>query len=187
MNSRICGALPSTPPLSNVKTLTAQCIKTLKLKNDEAKGAPQCKLTELNGGKTLRVERSGKLAEKDYREFVAAVKRLIKKHGKIRVLVRHDIDGWTVGALWVDIKFDLKQSGDIERLAIVAKPRWQEGLSKFCKASTSAQIQHFDYSTAGAEQVWFEESSGTQKARQLLASKMNRSPRRPNLKCCACQ
>jgi hypothetical protein len=102
------------------------------------------------------------------------VKRLIKKHGRIRVLVRHDVDCWTVSALWVDIKFDLKQTRDIERLAIVGKPRWQEGLSKFCKASTSAQIQHFDYSNAGAEQVWFEESSvGTQTARQLHASKMN--------------
>jgi hypothetical protein len=156
--------------------------------NGQAKNAPQCKLTELNGGRTLRVERSGKLAEKDYREFVATVERLIKKHGKIRVLVRHDIDGWTVGALWKDIKFDLKQSRDIERLAIVGKPRWQEGLGSFCRATTSAQIQHFDYSTAGAEQVWFEESSvGTQKVRQLLASRMNRSPRKPNLKGCACQ
>ena len=124
--------------------------------NNEAKGAPQCKLTELNGGKTLRVERSGKLAEEDHKEFVATVERLIKKHGRIRVLVRHDIDGWTVGALWKDIKFDLKQSRDSERLAIVGKPRWQEGLGRFCRASTSAQIQHFDYSTAGAEQVWFE-------------------------------
>ena len=138
----------------------------------------------------MRVERSGKLAEKDHREFVATVERLIKKHGRIRVLVRHEIDGWTVGALWKNIKFDLKQSRDIERLAIVGKPRWQEGLSRFCKASTTAQIQHFDYSTAGAEQVWFEESSvGTEKARarRLLASKMNRSPCRPNLKSRDCQ
>jgi spore germination protein YaaH len=135
--------------------------------NGQAKGAPQCKLTEFNGDNTLRVERSGKLAEKDHREFVATVERLIKKHGKIRVLVIHDIQGWTVSALWVDIKFDLKQSRDIERLAIVGKPRWQKGLSGFCKASTSAQIQHFDYSTAGAEQVWFEESRSARRKLEL--------------------
>jgi hypothetical protein len=86
-------------------------------------------LTEQAGGKILNVKISGKLSKEDYQEFVPRVEKLIKDHGRIRMLVAmHDFHGWEMGALWEDIKFDVKHFGDIERLALVGDSRHGEVL-----------------------------------------------------------
>ena len=67
------------------------------------------RMTERNGGKVLEVQVSGKLGHEDYQDFVPKFEQLIKKHGKIRVLFEMvDFQGWNAGALWDDIKFDLR-------------------------------------------------------------------------------
>jgi len=102
-------------------------------------------LNEENGGKLLEVRVSGKLSHDDYQHFVPEFERLVQQHGKIRVLfVMTDFHGWEAGALWDDIKFDLKHFSDIERLAMVGEKRWEKGMSVFCRPFTSATIRFFD-------------------------------------------
>ena len=61
------------------------------------------------GGKILVIKLTGKLMKEDYEHFVPEVEGLIKQQGKLRILVQmHEFQGWTAGALWQDIKFDLK-------------------------------------------------------------------------------
>ena len=63
-------------------------------------------LDEKNGGKVLVVHASGKLAKGDYLQFVPEFDRLVRQHGKLRVLFdMAGFHGWQVGALWQDIKF----------------------------------------------------------------------------------
>ena len=52
--------------------------------------------------------------------------------------------GWEAGALWEDIKFDMKHYRDIERLALVGESKWEKGMSVFCKPFTTAKIRYFD-------------------------------------------
>jgi hypothetical protein len=102
-------------------------------------------LHEEASGKLLRVNLSGKLTKEDYEQFVPEVERLIQGGGKLRMLVRmHDFHGWTMGALWEDIKFDLKHFADIERLALVGDRKWEAGMAMFCKPFTRATIRYFD-------------------------------------------
>jgi hypothetical protein len=102
-------------------------------------------LHEDDGGKVLTVNLSGKLTTQDYEHFVPEVDRLIKQHGKLRVLVRmHEFHGWTLGALWEDIKFDLKHFSHIERLALVGDRKWEAGMAAFCKPFTTAKVRYFD-------------------------------------------
>jgi hypothetical protein len=102
-------------------------------------------LHEEAGGKLLRLNLSGKLTKEDYHQFVPEVERLIQREGKLRMLVRmHDFHGWTMGALWEDIKFDLKHFSDIERLALVGDRKWEAGMAKFCHPFTRATIRYFD-------------------------------------------
>src|SRR4051794_20150213 len=106
-------------------------------------------LTEQAGGKILDVKISGKLSKEDYQEFVPRVEKLIKDYGRIRMLVTmHDFHGWELGALWEDIKFDVKHFGDIERLALVGDSKWEAGMAKFCKPFTKAKIEYFDETKA---------------------------------------
>ncbi len=112
-------------------------------------------LNEEAGGKILLVKISGKLSKEDYQRFVPDVERLIKDHGKIRILVQmHDFHGWELGALWEDIKFDMKHFGDIERLALVGESKWEAGMAAFCKPFTKAKIQYFDESKSADALTW---------------------------------
>lgn len=110
------------------------------------------------GGKCLLVQLSGKLTSEDYQQFAPEVERLIQQHGKLRVLVRmHDFHGWTLGALWQDIKFDLRHFGDIERLALVGDRKWEAGMALFCKPFTRAVVRYFDASKYEEALAWIKE------------------------------
>jgi hypothetical protein len=111
------------------------------------------------GGKCLLVQLSGKLAKEDYQHFSPEVERLIQQQGKIRVLVQmRDFHGWTLGALWEDIKFDVKHFSDIERLAFVGDRKWEAGMAAFCKPFTRALIRYFDESKYEEALGWIKES-----------------------------
>lgn len=113
-------------------------------------------IKEKSGG-LLEVHVTGKLSEEDYCRFVPAVERLIRVYGKISVLFQMtDFHGWDAGALWEDIKFDLKHFADIDRLAMVGEKGWQKGMSTFCRPFTTATIRYFDHTAADAALAWLE-------------------------------
>ena len=97
------------------------------------------KLTEQDNGKILEVQVSGKLAHEDYLHFVPKFEQMVQQYGKIRVLFNMvGFHGWEAGALWDDIKFDVKHFSDVERLAMVGDKQWEEGMSVFCRPFTTA-------------------------------------------------
>ena len=115
-------------------------------------------LREEVGGKVLVIGLSGKLAREDYDHFTPEVERAVKAHGKVRMLVRmHDFHGWTAGALWEDIKFDLKHFAHVERLALVGDERWEHGMAVFCKPFTTAAVRYFDEGRADEADAWVHE------------------------------
>ena len=117
---------------------------TIELHEDEAAGL-------------VTICASGKLTKADYEHFVPEVERLIAEHGKIRVLFEmRDFHGWDVGALWEDIKFDLKHFSDIERLALVGERKWEKGMAVFCKPFTTAKIRYFDRTETEEARQWTE-------------------------------
>ena len=112
-------------------------------------------LKETNGGKVIEIQLTGKLAKEDYEHFVPAVERLVKAHGKIRMLVEmHDFHGWTAGALWADTKFALHHFHDIGRLAVVGEAKWEKGMATFCKPFTTAEVRYFDRAKVDEARSW---------------------------------
>ena len=115
-------------------------------------------LTEKQDGKVLEIQLQGKLTREDYEMFVPDIERLIHKHGKLRILFEmHDFDGWSAGAFWKDIKFDVRHFNDIERLALVGETRWQKGMAMFCRPFTTAKVRYFDRSRLAEARRWIEE------------------------------
>ena len=109
-------------------------------------------------GQLLQVRVTGKLAAADYKEFAPAVEKLIAEHGKISVLLElHDFHGWEAGALWEDIKFDVKHFNDIEKLAIVGETDWEKGMAKFCRPFTTAEIRFFSLGQVDQARRWLQE------------------------------
>jgi hypothetical protein len=116
-------------------------------------------LNEENGGKLLNVHASGKLTSADYEHFVPEFERLVKEHGRLRVLFdMTGFHGWDAGALWADTKFAFHHFADIERIAMVGETKWQHGMATFCKPFTRATIQYFDHDKATEARAWLEET-----------------------------
>ena len=112
-----------------------------------------------NGGTILVVHVSGKLAKADYELFVPEFERLLREHGKPSVLFdMSGFQGWEAGALWEDLKFDMKHFADIERLAMVGDRKWEHGMAAFCKLFTTASIRYFDEADISEARKWLEES-----------------------------
>jgi len=106
----------------------------------------------------VQVHVTGKLTREAYKEFVPILEEGIRRHGKLRVLFEmRDFHGWTAGALWDDLKFDLKHFGDIKLLAIVGEKKWQQGMATFCKPFTKAKIQYFPIEEREAALRWLNE------------------------------
>ena len=109
-------------------------------------------------GKVLEVDLHGKLSRADYEKFVPESESLIRKYGKIRILVTmHDFHGWDAGALWEDIKWNARHFDQIERLAIVGEKTWHKWMTGFCKPFTTAQVRYFTLDQLAAARAWMNE------------------------------
>jgi hypothetical protein len=127
------------------------------------------KLKEENGGKILIIHATGKLVKKDYGHLVSEFARLVRLHGRLRVLFdMTGFHGWNTAAMWEDIKFDLTHFADIERLAMVGDHQWQHFMAIFFKPFTNAESRYFDHADVVKAQKW------------LRSGNRNRKPAKPH-------
>ncbi|MDD3816324.1 MAG: STAS/SEC14 domain-containing protein [Desulfocapsaceae bacterium] len=116
-------------------------------------------LKEENGGKVLILHVNGKLVKADYEYFVPEFERLIRQHGKIRLLFDMvGFHGWEASAAWEDLKFGIAHFADIERIAMVGEKSWQHGMAIFCKPFTKAAVRYFEQADAGEARKWLSEA-----------------------------
>lgn len=114
---------------------------------------------EIVHGRVLEVELHGKLQRSDFDRVGPQVDRLIRKFGKIRILVAmRDFEGWDVGALWEDLKWEARHFNDVERLAIVGEESWQKWMAGFCKPFTTADIRYFSFAQLDEAHEWLGEA-----------------------------
>ena len=112
-----------------------------------------------NGGKLVAVHVTGKLVKADYERCVPELERLIRQHGKLRLLFElTGFHGWEAGALWDEIKLDTKLFADIERIAMVGDKKWEHGVATFYKPFTRATIRYFDQANAAEARKWLREA-----------------------------
>ena len=110
------------------------------------------------GGNILILNLSGKLTKDDYAFFGPEVEHAVKTVGKQRILVQMiGFHGWTLGAVWDVMKFDLHHYSHIERLALVGDKRWEAGMALFCKPFTTTNVRYFDESKADQAMGWIYE------------------------------
>ena len=104
---------------------------------------------------TLTITAGGKLEVSDYQRLAPLVEDLITQHGKLDVLlILHEFKGWTAGALWEDVKFDVKHFRDIGKLAVVGEREWEKGMAAFCRPFTTAEIKFFERENLAEAMDW---------------------------------
>lgn len=114
---------------------------------------------EEDEGRILVIHVTGKLVKTDYAGFVAEFERLLKQHGRLRVLFdMTGFHGWDASAVWEDFKFDVKHFADISRLAMLGDRRWQHGMAEFFRPFTKATTRYFDHTASVEARKWLSES-----------------------------
>ena len=124
-------------------------------------------VNEENGGKMLTIHVNGKLEKKDYEYFVPKFRQLVRQHGYLRILfdMTH-FHGWESNAMWEDIRGGVNHFIYIERLGMVGKKKWQQGMAIFCKPFTKAMIHYFNDSGTAEARNWIAEATGFVHERQ---------------------
>jgi hypothetical protein len=113
------------------------------------------KIKEGDGGKITTIHVSGKLVKEDYEQFLPEFERVVRQHGKLRLLFdMTGFHGLDAAALWEEIKFDSKHLGDIERCAMVGDKQWQHILTVFSKPFMRAKTQYFDHIELAGARSW---------------------------------
>ncbi len=113
------------------------------------------RLKEVAEGKTLEVHVIGKVARSDYKRFVPKYERLVKRHGKINVLLdMNNFHGGDTRALWDDIKRDYRHFADMKRVAMVGDRTWEKEIGFFRWPFTTAAIRFFDRDKMDAARAW---------------------------------
>ena len=117
-------------------------------------------IKEESTGKFVNIHVTGKLVKEDYAYMVPEFERLIRLHGKLRVLFdMTEFHGWELSAAWEDFKFGIHHFSDIERMALVGEQRWQESMATFAKPFTKAEVLYFDRTDAAAARTWLDSAS----------------------------
>lgn len=96
--------------------------------------------------KIIGLRATGKLTDQDYQEvLIPNLERLIKQHGKIRLLcfMDEDFTGLEPGALWDDAKFFFPHKDDFEKMAVVGGPKWIGLIMKLFGPLMKGEMQTF--------------------------------------------
>ena len=88
---------------------------------------------------------TGKLTSDELKQLQATAKAGIENWGKISVMViLENFLGWEKGPGWGDISFASKYDWNIEKMAIVGPPQWQDWVCAFVgKGFRSVATEYF--------------------------------------------
>ncbi|NJW52512.1 SpoIIAA family protein [Salinimicrobium oceani] len=96
-----------------------------------------------------------KLTDEDYDRLIPLLEEKIRAFGKIRwYFEMRAFEGWSLSAMWRDLKFDFSNNEHLERIAMVGNMEWEKQLTKLMKPFTGAEIQFFDSSERDEAKNW---------------------------------
>jgi hypothetical protein len=106
----------------------------------------------------------GKLLRDDYKQLVPKLEEAIAEHGALKCYVElTDFEGFTTGALWEEMKFDVKHCRQVERCAVVGNShamKWWTQVSD--KLFPKAQIRYFEQEESEKAWDWVSETAACQ-------------------------
>lgn len=101
------------------------------------------------------IEARGKLTKQDYDALIPRMLEAAREHGPLKVLISlHDFEGWEPGALWEDIKFDVKHQDDFQKVAVVGEGKLEKWGTKISNPFFEAPVEYFEEGKEDAARRW---------------------------------
>jgi hypothetical protein len=103
----------------------------------------------------LLVKITGNITKEDYDRLVPVMEAKIQQHGKIKLYTELENLGLpTLGALWEDIKMDVKHYRDFSHVAVVGEPEWLASITKLVAPLVPAEVRVFSLEEKDAAMQW---------------------------------
>ena len=95
-------------------------------------------------GNLVKVFASEKLTQEDYDQLIPVLEKTIEDWPNLRLYWEmENFRGWSMGAAFTDLGFDIRHATDISKVAMVGEKQWQETLTGLMKPFTSADVRYF--------------------------------------------
>jgi hypothetical protein len=101
---------------------------------------------EESEGDVLGVRARGTLTRGDYRQVLAPrLESLVQRFGSVRVLFLMDepFQGWDLGGAWANTSMDVRHRKDLEKVAMVGAPTWEERCVKLAGVLIAGEVRTF--------------------------------------------
>jgi hypothetical protein len=107
---------------------------------------------------------SGRLTEADYEAAVPEIENelLLRDDSLLLMIVLEDFRGWDIAALWEDLKFDVRHSGDFGRIAVLGNSTLEKWGTTLSKPFLGSEMRYFDLKDRAAARAWLSEGRAPQ-------------------------
>ncbi|WP_029037464.1 SpoIIAA family protein [Salinimicrobium xinjiangense] len=96
-----------------------------------------------------------KLTDEDYDRLIPLLEEKIRSFGKVRwYFEMKEFEGWSLSAMWRDLKFNFRNKENLERIAMVGNKEWEKQLTQLMKPFTGATLKYFDSSEHEEAKNW---------------------------------
>ncbi|WP_372923131.1 STAS/SEC14 domain-containing protein [Roseovarius sp.] len=108
------------------------------------------------GEDVIVVRISGTLTVKDYDYAVPEIEHAVKlAQGPLHVMIRlEDFQGWEIGALWKDLRFDVEHRGDFGRIAVLGETQLEEWATRLSAPFASSEMKFFPLERNEEASAW---------------------------------
>lgn len=103
----------------------------------------------------LALKISDGVSRDDYEKVVPVIDNKVEQFKKIRLYA--EIGSFSdigLGALWEDLKVDLKYYNNFSKIAVVGPQDWKEDLVKIAKQLVPADVKYFDETETDTAKEW---------------------------------
>jgi len=109
-----------------------------------------------NADGIITVKVAGKLTQPEMARAQREAIGIIKRQGKIRVLVvTENFQGWDGSGNWEDVSFQMEHDSQIERMAIVGEKRWENLALMFAgKGFREFPVEYFQPDSLALARAW---------------------------------
>lgn len=96
-----------------------------------------------------------KLNNEDYERIIPLLKDNVEQHAKCNILFKmDDFKGSKPQSLWNELKFDLKHTQHLKKIALVGEKKWQKSMADIVKCFDKVRIEGFDEDEVELAEDW---------------------------------
>lgn len=102
----------------------------------------------------LHIVADGQLTTEEYADFVPRFEGLADRPRPVLIELGPGFTGWTLGALWRDLKFDVEHREQFSRIAVVGDKEWEKWGTDASAPLFPAEMRFFEKGGASDAEAW---------------------------------